>query len=167
MHVETERKFLIELKDEAVLTTQPGCRILAIRQTYLAPDPVTGAERRVRVITENGKTHYVFTRKEHITSMSRREEEWEISREEYDRLYTEAITELTKTRYAFPYEGHVIEVDVYPREIGGDRLVGCAVMEAELEKEDEELRLPPFLPVIRELTGTGEFSNKKLAKKLR
>ncbi len=167
MPIETERKFLIEWKGEDLLTGQPGCRVLAIRQTYLPRESVTGAERRIRQITENGHSVYIFTRKETITAMSRREEEHEITREEYDRYAAEAISELTKTRYAFPYEGHVIEVDVYPYEIGGDALAGCAVMEAELQREDEELLLPPFLPVIRELTGTGEFSNKKLAKKLR
>ena len=167
MSIETERKFLIELPDTDIISKADGCRVLHIVQTYLSDEAGTGAERRVRKITENGKTIYVFTRKEHITKMSRIEDEREISREEYDRLYAEAKSELTKTRFAFPHGSHTIEIDVYPYEIGGEALAGKAVLEVELGSEDEKIELPDSIKVIRELTGTGEFSNKKLAKKIK
>ena len=75
-----------------------------------------------------------------------------------------AMTRLTKTRYSFPFAGHTVEIDVYPHEIGGDALEGLAVMEIELESPDEAIEFPPFIRVIRELTGTREFSNKALAR---
>ena len=167
MAIETERKFLIELPDTAELINIDGCRELHIVQTYLTDEVGTGAERRVRKVTENGEIRYIFTRKEHITKMSRIEDEREISRDEYESLYAEAKSELSKTRYAFPFSGKIVEIDVYPYEIGGDALVGRAVLEVELESEDEAIELPDFIKVIRELTGTGEYSNKKLARKIK
>ncbi len=166
MSIETERKFLIELPGLDAIKNISGCRVLHIVQTYLKDEAVTGAERRVRQVTENGETTYVFTQKEHISKMSRIENEREIGRKEYDALYLEAKSELSKTRYAFPYGSRTVEIDVYPYEIGGDGLSGKAVLEVELESEDEAVELPDFIKVIRELTGTGEFSNKKLAQKI-
>lgn len=167
MAIETERKFLIELPELDFLSQLDGCRVREIVQTYLKDEKGTGAERRVRKINEGGTVTYVFTRKEHITKMSRIEDEREISLEEYTELYKDAKSELSKTRYAFPYYGHTVEIDVYPYEIGGDELNGKAVLEVELEAEDAAIVLPDFVKVIRELTGTGEFSNKKLAKKIK
>ena len=167
MAIETERKFLIELPNLDFLLQVDGCRVREIVQTYLKDEKGTGAERRVRKINEGGKVTYVFTRKEHITKMSRIEDERNVTVDEYNELYKDAKSELSKTRYAFPYDGHTIEIDVYPYEIGGDKLVGKAVLEVELQSEDEEILLPDFVTVIRELTGTGEFSNKKLAKMIK
>ena len=167
MAIETERKFLIELPDTAELINIDGCRELHIVQTYLTDEVGTGAERRVRKITENGKTIYVFTKKEHITKMSRIENEREISRDEYESLYAEAKSELSKTRYALRFIAKIVEIDVYTYEIGGDALVGRAVREVELESEDEAIELPEYINVTRELTGTGDFSNKKLARKIK
>lgn len=135
-------------------------------QTYLTSEG--DGERRIRKITENGVDSYVCTEKFPIagTKISRLENEWEITSGEYDRLMCEAYSQLTKTRYSFPYKGHVIEIDVYPHEIGGDALDGMAVLEVELGSESEEFELPEWIEVIRELSGTREFSNKKLAKKV-
>ena len=167
MAIETERKFLIDLPDTAELENIDGCRKLQIVQTYLIDEAGTGAERRVRKVVENGKTRYIFTRKEHITKMSRIEDEREISADEYEKLYAEAKSELSKIRYAFPFGGKIVEIDVYPYEIGGDALVGRAVLEVELQSENEAIELPDYINVIRELTGTGEYSNKKLARKIK
>ena len=165
MNIETERKFLIVRPDESLLTAQDGCRVLDITQTYLMINNVTGEERRIRRIEENGKVSYVLTEKRRISTVSREENEREISREEYEKLYeTDGARELTKTRYAFPYGKRTVEIDVYPHEIGGDGLDGLAVLEVELEDETEEIILPDFITVIRELTGKKEFSNKAMAK---
>ena len=168
MHIETERKFLIERPDEDELKKY-GCRVLGITQTYLTINGETGEETRVRRIEENGDVKYVFTEKKRITDVSRYENEFEISKDEYEKLIDEAADprELTKTRYAFPFGERVVEIDVYPHEIGGNELDGLAVLEVELEDESESLVLPEFIVIKRELTGKKEFSNKSLAKPLR
>lgn len=162
MAIETERKFLIRRPDPAVLAAQPGCRVLSIRQTYLKK-PGKGLERRLRTIEEDGRVTFVYTRKEKISKLSRIENEREITAAEYRELYADAKTELTKTRYRFPFADHVMEIDVYPYEIGGDALEGYAVLEVELKDENEAFAVPDFLKIEKELTGTRQFSNKTLA----
>lgn len=164
MNIETERKFLIEMPDTAILTAFSGIRIREMVQTYLNYAGKT--ERRIRKITENGAVSCIYTEKRPVaeTKISRYEDERKITADEYSRLMRECVSELTKTRYAFPYRGHVIEIDVYPYEIGGDALLGKAVLEVELSSADEAFELPECITVLKELTGTREFSNKVLAK---
>lgn len=164
MHIETERKFLIELPEAALLEKLEGVRIRHMVQTYLTYAGNT--ERRVRRITENGAVSYIYTEKRPVAGMkiSRFEDEREVDEDEYNALMRGCVSELTKTRYAFPYRGHVIEIDVYPYEIGGNALAHKAVLEVELGDVGEAFDLPEFIVVLRELTGTREFSNKALAK---
>ena len=165
MHIETERKFLIRRPPESVLEAMPDCRVCHITQTYLMINGVTGEEKRIRRIVEGERETFVFTEKKRITDVSRTENEYGITAEEYARLYSSPdARELSKTRYAFPYEDHTVEIDIYPHEIGGDALDGYAVLEVELGDEAEKFALPPFIEVVRELTGTSDFSNKKMAK---
>ncbi len=165
MNIEIERKFLIMLPDESLLTQNAECRIRHIVQTYLKP--LNNAERRIRRVTENGHVSYIYTEKRKCEgkSISRFEDEREITESEYLTLYGEAQSELTKTRYAFPFAVHTVEIDIYPDEIGGDLLHGRAVLEVELGAEDEEIVLPGEIKVVREITGDKAYSNKKLAKK--
>jgi len=164
--VEIERKFLIRLPDLAKIVSLPGCRVRRIVQTYLEKIPGKKIQRRVRRICEGGRVEYIFTQKEDLSGYSRIENEWVISKEEYEAYLAEAVSRLEKTRYAFPWEGHVMEIDVYPYEIGGDGLVGRAVLEVELGEEGEAFAIPDFIEVERELTGTKEFSNMSMAKRL-
>lgn len=167
-HVETERKYLIKHPDTAYLRTLDGCRVMDMVQTYLdrLPDePQT--ERRVRTITENGVTVYVYTKKSPRARLSRFEDEREVTREEYDLLRKDAYSELLKTRYAFPFAGHVMEIDVYPPEIGGEVFEGYAILEVEMDDPDETVEFPEFLEIVREVTDDRRYHNKTLAKKLK
>ncbi len=168
MNVETERKYLIKYPDLAYLRTLDGCRVLEMRQTYLdrLPDePQT--ERRVRTITENGVTSYVYTKKSPRAYLSRFEDERDVTREEYECLRKDAHSELIKTRYAFPFAGHVMEIDVYPPEIGGEIFDGYAILEVEMNDPDEAVEFPEFLEIVREVTDDRRYHNKTLAKKLK
>ena len=164
MNIEIERKFLIKLPDVEYFSSLDGCSVREIVQTYLHTD---GAERRIRKIVENGVTTYIYTEKMRVpgAEISRYEDEREITQEEYAKLYGEAATELSKTRYAFPYSGRVIEIDVYPDKVGGELFRDRAILEIEMESEDEVLSIPDFIDVIEEVTGKKEYSNKKLAEK--
>ncbi len=168
MNIEIERKFLIKLPDLSLLSEDPTCRIRHIVQTYLKPtDSAPDTERRIRMVTESGAVSYIYTEKRNLPekSLSRFEDEREITEAEYRALYSEAYSELEKTRYAFPHGFHTVEIDVYPDDIGGELLRGRAVLEVELRDEDEEIVLPSWIDVMREITGDKAYSNKKLAKK--
>ena len=163
-NVETERKYLIRFPDLAYLRSIAGCREMAMVQTYLErKEPEV--ERRVRSITENGGTVYIYTEKRPRAYLSRFEDEREVTREEYERLRKEdGYSELVKTRYAFPFAGHTMEIDIYPPNIGGDVMAGYAILEVEMSDPDETVEFPEFLEILKEVTDEKRYHNKTLAR---
>lgn len=158
--MEIERKYLIRMPDEEKLRRMPGCEIWDIVQTYLA-DGVQGETRRVRQIETAEGTKYMFTCKRHISALSHEEHERELTRAEYEELLRDAnpkLRPIRKRRLRIPYEGHLLEIDIY--DFWNDR----ATLEAEMEREDEEVRLPPWLKIVREVTGERAYKNRHLAK---
>ena len=159
--MEIERKFLIAYPDEAQLLAQPGCSKTEIAQTYLTPAP-DGAERRVRKRGLDGAYTYTCTEKIFLTPVRRVERERELSEAEYTELLKHTNPEMNtlyKTRYAIPHEGLICEVDVYPD------ILDWAVLEIEFKDESMTLPLPPFVKVIRDVTGVREYSNAYLARR--
>lgn len=162
MNIETERKYLIKLPDFFILDSVYGTRKAEMLQTYLKKAD-NGAERRIRKITENGKTSFIYTEKTKIDANSRLEDEKTITKDEYTSLYTERESELSKVRYSFPYANHIMEIDVYPADVGGELLRGRAILEVELSVFNEKIDFPPEITVIKEVTGMREYSNHALA----
>jgi len=161
MPLEIERKFLIEYPEDAALCALPGCNKTEIAQTYLTPEK-GGAERRVRMRGADGAYVYTYTEKEFISAVRRIEREREIEKTEYERLLTEAdpsMHTLKKYRYCIPHGDFVCEIDVYPD------ISDWAVLEIELRDEAQQINLPTFVKVIREVTGEKEYSNKYLARR--
>ena len=163
-HFEIERKYLIVYPDESALQAVLGARVSDIIQTYLLSDK---GERRVRKWTEQGRVTYISTYKEKTADSLRRIEiENVITEEEYNALLQKAdpaMHSLCKRRYTIPYsageKSFVAEIDIYP--FFKDR----AILEIELYSEEEEVVFPPFVSVIREVTGETEYKNPVLARK--
>lgn len=158
MAFEIERKYLIEYPDLNILEDYSKSDIA---QTYLKTND--GMTSRVRERTSEGVTKYIFTEKKRITDVKCIENERELSKEEYEELLKLADTErrtVIKTRYCVPYNGRVVEVDIYP--FWSDR----AIAEVEMESEDEEVGLPDFIKVIREVTAERAYKNASIAKKI-
>ena len=100
--IETERKFLIYIPALSDMQSQNDFRIRKMTQTYLLSEGKTNA--RVRAVIENGRTTYIKTVKERISTLSCYEDESVISHEEYDALLLTADKEkrsINKTRYSF------------------------------------------------------------------
>lgn len=158
MAFEIERKFLIEYPDMEILEKY---RKSEIAQTYLKTDD--GFTSRVRARTENGVTKYIFTEKKRVTDLKCIENEREISADEYKELLNLADPErmtVYKNRYCLPYNGRVVEIDVYP--FWTDR----AIAEVEMESEEENVELPDFIKVIRDVTAEKAYKNASIAKKI-
>ena len=158
-HAEIERKYLIRYPDIAALEAMSGCEVWGIRQTYLTS--IRGSMRRVRQIVCNGETRYVFTEKRGLTDMARVEMERELTKEQYEMMLEEADKSrkpLQKVRFRIPNGKQVCEIDVYPF------WKKQAVLEIELESEDEEAMIPEWISLIREVTGEEMYSNSALAK---
>lgn len=158
--LETERKFLIKYPDTALLASIGGTLVKEITQTYLLCD--TGS-LRVRKTTCEGATVYHRNEKRHVTDITSEEYEKEISEEAYTELLRCADMSrkpIEKTRYAIPFDGHIVEVDVYP--FWSDR----AVMEIELLSEDEAYTVPECIEIIKEVTADKRYSNRALSKQI-
>ena len=158
MAFEIERKYLIEYPDLIILENYPKSDIA---QTYLKTND--GMTSRVRKRTSGGVTKYIFTEKKRITDVKCIENERELSAVEYEELLKLADTErrtVIKTRYCVPYNGRVVEVDIYP--FWSDR----AIAEVEMESEDEEVCLPDFIKVIRDVTAERAYKNASIAKRI-
>lgn len=157
--LEIERRFLIEYPDIDALRQMPGYRVRHISQTYLKSDgDFVGG--RIRRVVENGVTSYIYTYKERLTDMTRREYEKEISFEEYSDLLTRKkkyTVTIEKDRHVFEYAGLVYELDVY--EFWDDK----ASLEAEVDSEDTPIPIPPCVTLIKEVTDDRRYNNSRLA----
>lgn len=157
---EIERKFLIKYPDTAFLASQQLCRVMEIEQTYLLCDC---GSLRVRKSVCGGKTEYIRNLKNNGMNISRDEDEKNVSEETFRELLLCADGErntVFKTRYAFPFENHTMEVDVYP--FWNDR----AILEVELKAEDEQFGIPDYIGIIKEVTNDKRYSNRALAKEI-
>lgn len=161
-HSEIERKYLIRYPNIDVLEAQLGCEIWEIVQTYLR-EGKSGVTRRLRRVTVDGSLKYFRTTKKRISNLSCEENEAEISESDYRDLCREADPKrrpVIKTRYRIPYEGHVLELDIYP--FWDDR----AILEIELEREDEGAAIPSYVKVIRDVSAEKAYKNRQLAVKV-
>ena len=158
-HYEIERKYLIRFPDIRTLQAQKGVEQWEVVQIYLTVSQ-PGETRRIRQIVSGGKIRYYKTFKRHLSSYSCEEDEGEIDQMEYIRLSQEGqpgCRPLGKTRYRIPYEGHILEIDIYP--FWKDR----AILEIELEREDEGAALPEYVRVIRDVSADPAYKNRSLA----
>lgn len=156
---EIERRFLIAYPDIDALRAMPGYRVRRIRQTYLRSDE-SFIGGRVRRIEENGLIRYVYTYKERLSDMTRREYERDLSEEEYADLLTrqqEGTITIRKDRHVFDYAGLTYELDVY--DFWNDR----ATLEAEVESENTPIPIPPCVTLIKEVTDDRRYNNSRLA----
>ena len=156
--LEIERKFLIEMPDPAFLRGLLGCRELSIEQTYLKKD--SDYRARVRRTVCDGAAVCTHTAKKAIGRATRIELEHVISGEEYEVYLLQRDPErhtVEKTRFAFPFGSHTVEIDIFPF------WTKQAILEIELADENEDVPLPPFVRLIREVTEDPAFTNASLA----
>ncbi|MFA5562285.1 MAG: hypothetical protein WDA00_06580 [Eubacteriales bacterium] len=161
--LEIERKFLIKKPKIATLSAQAGVRVYDILQTYLIDEQNRSARVRMSC-DERGRVVYTETYKTRLSPLTRTEEEREITKERYTALLAKAdpaMAPLPKTRYTFPYRGHLLEVDLFPF------FKNTALLEIELSHEQEPFDLPPFLSLIREVSTEDCYGNRTLAKALK
>ena len=117
----------------------------------------------MRRVCANGVTRCIETRKIRQNDLSAVEEERELTADEYAAALQKAdpaLRPIEKTRWCLPWQGHVVEVDLFP--FWADR----AVAEVELASEGEAVTLPPCLTVIKEVTGDGRYRNARLAREV-
>jgi CYTH domain-containing protein len=152
--IEIERKYVIKMPSISFLRQEEGYTESRIVQIYL--DSEKGITHRIRSRKYADFTEYTETKKTRVDSMSAVEEEREISEEEFlclSKKIKSGTLPVIKTRYTFLYKGVTVEIDVYP---AWER---SAILETELETRDYAAEFPPFIEIIREVTGDKRYSN--------
>lgn len=153
--IEIERKFLVEVPTIEVLKHFNAVESKIV-QTYLSSiNP--NIERRVRQRGNGENFSYYYTEKETISEMKRFETERKISEREYLKYLLEANKMLRKNRFCFIFKSQYLELDIYPQKNG------LAVLEIELTKENQEIIIPDFIKIIKEVTNDPSFKNYNLA----
>ena len=159
--LEIERKYLICYPDLKELESNPSCTKVDITQTYLTSE--NGVERRIRARGIDGNYVYYLTEKREITGLKRIETERRLTQDEYLELLMQADNKLHtihKTRYCLSDHNQYFEIDIYPE---WDKQ---AIMEIELRDEDQEVQLPDFIKVIKEVTDDKAYKNYQMAKEM-
>lgn len=153
---EIERKFLIEYPD--INWLNKVCKKLEIIQTYL--NSKNDDEVRIRQRGINGNYIYTQTIKRNVNDIKRIEIEKRLSKEEYlDLLMNADITKhsIRKTRYCLIYKNQYFEIDIFP--FWDDK----AIVELELNNEEQEIEFPKQLKLIKEVTHDKRYKNSELA----
>jgi CYTH domain-containing protein len=168
--LEIERKFLVrfpsswsdlaELFDGIV-------DVKRINQTYLTPrkgEPAARIRKTVEGLSGDTDTVYHFNQKKPTGDTGVHEEtEHEITEKEYQKSLKNANPDkcaVEKTRFVFKWHDQVFELDLFK-----GHLKGLAILEIELDDKDGKVELPPFLKMIKDVTGDKRFTNFALADK--
>lgn len=162
--LEIERRFLVKLKVNPAKF--PVHSVPAdIIQTYLTRQE-KGPQRRVRErrpisdSVADGGFVYTYTEKQRINSRTRQERERIITEREYLQLLAERDPKrepVRKRRHAFVYKNQYFQLDLLREPM---RL---AMLEIELTEENDKLKLPPFVGVVREVTEDDRYGNGSIA----
>ena len=137
-----------------------------ISQTYLLPkgnEPSMRVRKTVQGLTGDTDTVYHSNKKTPIEKGVHEEVEKEISKSQYESFLKEADpskVEISKTRFVFKYKNQIFELDVFK-----GALSSLAILEIELKNKSQEVELPPFLKVYKEVTNDSRYNNFNLANK--
>lgn len=154
--IEEERKYIVQLTDEI-----PSCIESEITQLYLVADP--GCEIRLRRRTWNGNSINVHTTKKTVSPT----EEIVIERQVEDTLYESLLQQadpyrrpIQKNRKSFIWKGQFFELDTYLKPVGN-----LMILETKGIARHEDVKFPPFIKVIEDITGNRKYYNYNIALK--
>jgi len=154
----TERKYLVELTAPI-----PECTESNIIQTYLVADP--DCEVRLRRRSWNGTTVNIHTVRRVLSSTEEVLTERQVNNSLYESLLLQSDPRrqtIHKLRKSFIWKGQFFELDTYhtPSTIDGRPLV---ILETKGMAHHEDVKFPPFLRVLEDITGNTKYYNYQLA----
>ncbi len=155
--VTEERKYLVEVTGQLPETIDSD-----ILQTYLVGEP--GAEIRLRRRSwPSGKVVNVHNTKKRTAPGEQIETERQVENALYESLLQQADPyrqPVSKLRQSFIWKGQYFELDTYR-----GPLQGLVILETKGIADAEDVNFPPFIRVIKEITGNNEYYNYNLALK--
>ncbi|MDB5155314.1 MAG: hypothetical protein JWR50_21 [Mucilaginibacter sp.] len=148
MGIEIERKFLVDHEQWDKINKPVGNKLL---QGYIVDDD----NKTIRLRISDSQAWLTF--KSGTAHISRTEHEYEVPVNEAIELFERFVkTRLEKTRYCITYKSKLWEMDVFE----GDN-AGLIIAEIELDSEDEQFELPPWIG--SEVTGQDQYYNSSLS----
>ncbi len=157
-NIETERKFIIEKPSKDILKSLDNFTESEIIQIYIEDSSGTHRVRKRTYLS--GITEYTENTKIRVNKFSSKEYEDFITEERFFDLSSrieKGAHPLSKIRRTFAFSKKIFEIDIYPE---WER---TCIMEVELESEHETVDFPPFIKIIREVTGEKIYSNHSMA----
>lgn len=158
--VEIERKFLLKARPDLKAKVFGDMAKASIEQMYLR---FADKHARIRKMTQGSYSSYYFTTKTNFlgSRVSREEEERRIGALDYWYLARDrdpATTVIKKNRHYFVWKDQYFSLDVFqkPKPLN--------MLEIELLGENDDVDLPPFLEIDREVTGDHGYSNYSIAR---
>lgn len=152
--IEEERKYMVEISGEL-----PECTESIITQTYLVGDP--GVEIRLRRREWAGKFVNILTTKTKVSQTEELVTERQIANNLYESMLQQADPyrhTIHKLRKSFIWKGQYFELDSYR-----GALDGLIILETKGICCHEDVKFPPFLRVIKDITGNKDYYNYTLA----
>jgi CYTH domain-containing protein/predicted ATPase len=155
--IEEERKYIVELTGE-----MPESIDSEIVQTYLVTEP--GSEVRMRKRSwQGGKVVNVLTTKKKISATSQIETERQIGNNLYESLLQQADPyrqTIHKMRSSFVWKGQYFELDRFVAPVNN-----LMILETKGVAAQECVNFPPFIKVVKDITGDTQYYNYNIALK--
>ena len=152
--IEEERKYIVEVTGEL-----PDCTESDITQTYLVAEP--GCEVRLRRRCWSGKFVNVHTNKKRVSGEEEIVTERQVSNALYESLLQQADPyrqTIHKLRRSFIWKGQFFELDTYLKPINN-----LVILETKGIANHEDVRFPPFIRVVKDITGDRKYYNYNIA----
>lgn len=159
-----ERKYLIEFPDLDFLRGLPDCKEFKIIQIYLESDDDQEIIMQKKIF--NGSCSFTKIIKRQTLNLDsttiEKTEYSSISRDEYNISLIDmrvGFSPIFKTRFCLCDDaGHYFKIDIYPNS------EQYAILEIEFKNSEEQFKIPPFIKVIKEVTGDKRFRDKEISK---
>lgn len=152
--IEEERKYIVEITGEIPESTESD-----ITQTYLVAEP--GVEMRLRRRGWSGKFVNVLTTKKRISETEQIETERQVDNNLYESLVKQADPyrqTIHKKRRSFIWKGQFFELDSYIKPCKD-----LVILETKGIAEHNDVKFPPFVRVLEDITGNRDYYNYNLA----
>ena len=155
--IEEERKYIVKLTGEV-----PNAIDSDIVQTYLSGEP--GSEIRLRRRgLRVGKYVYVHTTKKRVADNEQIETERQISANLYENMLQQADpyrATIRKHRKSFIWKGQYFELDSF-----SEPVKDLMILETKGIAKRESVKFPPFIQVLKDITGNTHYYNYNIALK--
>lgn len=168
--IETEHKYIVD-----VIGEMPECIESDIVQTYLVADP--GYEIRLRRREWDGKSVYIHTTRKTLSPTKELITERQVNSNLYESLLQQADPyrqTIHKLRKSFIWQGQFFELDTYlspdcpqckTNQDGETCSCPLMILETKGIARHEDVKFPPFLKVLENITGNTKYYNSNLALK--